>query len=116
MPGVVGKRFLKGEAIYWRTLGVDDDGNKIYDDPVLLKVRWEDRTEMYLNAAGDTVACRSIVYCNQQITQGGILRQGGWEDIVDLVNPFGNPDAWTIQRADRIPNRRQTKFLYMAYL
>jgi hypothetical protein len=105
---------LNQTCVYWKKLGADRYNNPIFDTPIEVKCRWEDRTELFLDINGERVPSRAVVYINLLPKPGDALWKG------DLDSAPKNKDvrsfAYTIRRSDEIPDIRAEIFLRMAYL
>jgi len=110
------KRFLRQYAVYWAPLGVDDNGNQTYDDPVEIKCRWEDKQQVFTSATGQEKVSKSIVYTDVSLLPDGVLWLGTLNQLDEVYSPFENRDASAIQAAHRIPDRKAKKFLIIGFL
>lgn len=48
----------------------------VYDAPVALKVRWEERSELFTNSAGEKEVAHDVVYLGADIKTGDFLFLG----------------------------------------
>ena len=116
-------RMRKQTAVYWAPESEESAGDD-FDDfglpqvtiGVEISVRWEDRTEEFIDAEGMRQLSNAIVYVDQDVIIGGILMLGELTDITDAVNIKENDGAWEIRRFDKLPIIRATEFLRTAYL
>jgi hypothetical protein len=120
----------KQNAIYWPPASVDDFGREAHGALVELilvpggsnfRVRWEDKNEEFLDAAGTTRHSNAVVYCpvlpgGSEVAVGGFLWLGNRNDLTDEAVPRDNPGAYEVRRFDKLPNLRATEFLRTAYL
>ena len=116
-------RMRKQTAVYWALEGVESGGDDYdnfgqpqYTTPVELTVRWEARTEEFLDSQGTRVLSNAIVYAGQDVDIAGVLMLGELTDITDADNPKENDDAWEIKRFEKLPNLRNTEFLRTVFL
>lgn len=107
---------LKQKAVWWKYLGTDGSGSEMYDEPVEVKCRWEDKTQVFLNTNNEEQVSKSIVFVDRQMKNKDVLWEGRIVDLDDMANPFNNEGAWAISRFDRIPNPRGKRFVRKAYL
>lgn len=116
MSDVYLPNLLKQKAVLWRALGTDNAGNDLYDTPVQIRCRWEQNTEVFLDRMNQQQVSKSIVFIDRDAEDKDILWLGKLANLTDLSVPFNNPDAWAIQRMDKVPNAEGKKFLRKAYL
>lgn len=123
MSDIFMPRVLVQTAVYWAPLGQNAGGVDQYDQPIELDpsgpnhgVRWEEKTEVFLNNQNEEQVSKAIVYVGIDLEEKGVLWYGTLATITDLANPFKNPKAWMIHRLDKIPSRKANKFVRKAYL
>lgn len=63
-------------ATYWGSPTSDGTGGQSYDAPAELQVRWEERQEEFLTAAGETQVSNAIVWAKQDLDTLGYLYLG----------------------------------------
>lgn len=85
------------------------------------QVRWEDRVEEFIDAAGTTRQSSAVVYVpalpdGSEVEVGGYLWLGVRGGLVDEDNPLANPDAYEVRRVDHLPTLRATETLRTVYL
>lgn len=109
-------RMRKQKAVWWeRSATPDASGTYTFGNPVEIDCRWVDRVDEFVNAQGQEQTSKSKVYVDREMKPGDWLRLGELES--DMTNePFDHEDAYEIQRFDRTPNLKATKFLLTAYL
>lgn len=100
-------------AVYWALSGDKDlHGHDQYEDPIEIKVRWEDREERDVTPlTGEEFIVKSTVYVGQDVTLGGVLWLGL---LVDA--PSTPPEHNKIKVFRRIPKKNGKKFLRIARL
>jgi hypothetical protein len=118
----------KQDAVYWAFTGVDEFNHPTYAAPVLVKVRWEERSEQYLARENRTLTSKAMVNTDVDITEGGALLllpagvvDGGFDpsDLPNPGNPFDNSQygpAWEVQRFDKLPTIDADQFLRTSFL
>jgi hypothetical protein len=116
-------KFLKKKvcvqtAIYWEYQGTDAYGNKTYTDPVEIRVRWDDQTELVRDDTGKEVASKAQVQVLQDLEVDSWLYLGS---LSDFGSPIPNPEdvdgAYKIIRFDKNPLFNSTdEFTRVAYL
>ena len=67
---------MKADAILWQNPTPDGFGNYTYDDPVKIKVRWEDSQEWFRGEDGVEKLSDSVVYTTTEIETGEKLIRG----------------------------------------
>lgn len=119
---------LNQRAVYWPTLGINDEGQREYDEPVEIVCRWEMIAESFLDrGTGNMAQSRSKVFSDRDLTELGVL----WlppdsgvgldegQALFQLTNedePFSNAGAFEIRRFDKMPNFDGDEFVRIAYL
>jgi hypothetical protein len=119
-------RMLKQRLVYWAYAGVDNFGKPKFSPPVEIRGRWEDCNEQFTAPNLVTSVSSAKVYVGQDVLVKGVLwlSTKRWTDpagsaiaqLVSTTNPFANPRAFSIQRFDKLPTIRATKFLRTVYL
>ena len=69
-------KMRKQWCVYWAFLEQDRNGKDLYDDPIVLKCRWEDKTEQDFLITGQEVIVKSTVYVDRTMPLGGVLWLG----------------------------------------
>lgn len=75
----------KQDVTYWAPSGNDGYGGKSFSAPVLLKGRWESRSDIARNVQGEEVVARSVVWVTVDLKEGGYL---ALEDYTAESNPL----------------------------
>ncbi len=109
-------RMRKQDAVYWPYASINQFGEKTVGDPVAIIVRWEDKSEEFLDIDGQIQMSNAVVYVDRDMVVGSILMLGVIADITDSTNIKENDGAWEIRRFDKFPNLKVTEFLRTAYL
>ena len=99
-------------AVYWPPGPADAYGQPTHGDPIEIDVRWQDRTEEFLDKEGRVQLSRAIVYCSQGLVLGGYLFLGTYSDLssADENDPTVLNGAWPIRltkRSASIDNRHE---------
>jgi len=68
------------DAILWDVTGVDAYGEPLRDDPVELKVRWENNRSEMLDANGQSITVDATAVVAQDVTVGALMWQGLLDD------------------------------------
>lgn len=91
-------------ATYWKAGDLDDFGNPQWSAPVLLKVRWEDRNELYYDSDGRERRSQSMVGVDRDMNIGDYLQYGD-----QTSNTTPGEKAKEIKDFRRTPNLHNTK-------
>lgn len=114
------KRSRRQRAVLWKFLREDHFGNKVYADPVEIKVRWEDSTIEFLDRTGNTAISNAQVFVGEKIKERSVLWKGPLDeaDIEDgpdgNPNPFVNEGAYEVRKYHEQPDfkaRNPDRFL-----
>lgn len=106
-------------AVYWGNPQEDGYGQKTFDAPVEIKVRWEDVLNLMRTADGQELTCKAQVLVQQDVDRGGYLMLGSLDDIDSDItdSPQNIDDAYPILRMDKTPLFRKTdQFVRKAYV
>ena len=121
-------RSRKQNAIYWPPATQDDYGRMRYgalEELVLdgsnYRVRWEDKSEEFLDAQDTVQTSDAVVYVpllpsGNEVEVGGFLWLGDRADLTDEATPTNNPAAHRVRRLDKLPDLKAREFLRTAYL
>lgn len=103
-------------AIYWAPDGTDDYGLKKWKSPIEISVRWEDRSEVVIDAKGNTFITRALVYVDRDVQLLGFLWHGTFHSIKDVNDPLKNEGAYEIRRVDELPDARNVDKLRQVFV
>jgi hypothetical protein len=107
-------RFLIQDLTYWppATEGATNDfGHPILQDPVLIKGRWEAKTQQIRRSNGEEVVSSAQVWTDQDVEPSGYLAQG---DLTDQPEP--PEEAYEIQDFQKSPDLRNLDHERKAFL
>lgn len=124
------KKCCPQTAVYWGAPVADGQGGMSWAEPVELKVRWDNVTNLIRDAKGKEVACRAEVLVAGQLEDDGTVTAvdldvdgrlflGSLDDLDSgqLDDPLQVESAWPIMRFDKNPEfHSSTRFVRMAYL
>jgi hypothetical protein len=119
------KRNLVQTCVYWGAPKNDGEGGFIFDAPVEIQCRWEDKEQVVMQDNGEKILSRSTVYLLQEVDENGMLFLGTLDDIGDsegdssgvYYDPQELEGAYLIKRFEKTPSLRSTtEFLYKAFL
>lgn len=100
---MLGTTAYNQQATYWAPGEQSGFGGYTYGSPSLILVRWEERTDKFLNSVGEEKIAKAIIYSPDECLVGGYLAKG---DQTATSDPTAITSAFEIQRADTIPDLR----------
>jgi len=103
---------LHDDVTYWQITGTNRYGKTTFGAPVVLKGRWEERSEMIRAKNGQEIVSKSRVYLLEDVELDGYLYLGVSND----ADPSAIDGAYEIQMKGRIPDLRNLTTLYTAFL
>ena len=120
-------RFAVQDAVHWGVFTRDGYGSLVYEDPVEIKVRWEELTKLISNRKAEEVISTGQILTNTEIEEEDMIFLGSLEDLEDLEldveSGYYYPDPMTVNNAykvvakSKIPMvRSTTDFVRMYYL
>lgn len=68
-------------AVYWGSPVPGEAGNTTFDLPVEIDVRWEDKSELFIDVEGQETRSQAVVYVGQDVDIGGWLYLGDEDDL-----------------------------------
>jgi len=105
-------RNLKQTATWWARSSVDSYGDPTFAAPVQIPVRWEQRTELFVNARGEEKRSNSIVYLDRDISIGDFLYLG----TSTATDPTSVLGAQQVQDFRKVPSLDGSQFERRALL
>jgi hypothetical protein len=116
-------RNCKHTAVYWGNPQNDGSGGKTYDPAVELTppengVRWEEMHQLVLDAKGNEVTSRALVFLCQDVIEEGVLYLGTLDSLTaeQRLDPTKVDGAYIIKRFQKTPDMVGTGYLRKAYL
>jgi hypothetical protein len=91
---------LHQTATYWAPGGSDGFGGVNFSAPIQIKCRWEERSELFTNAAGREDRSIARVFPDRALKNGGYLLLG----TSTTSSPTGVAGAYEIKDVRAIPN------------
>lgn len=99
---------------YWAPGAEGEYGVGGFNAPVLIKSRWEDKTQKVLKPSGEEVLSQSVVFADRDLQIGGYLAEG---DQTSHTSPFDDGvGANEILDYKKVPNLRYSDSERRAYL
>ncbi len=73
----------RDDVIYWQKVAVDDEGDAVFAEPVIIKCRWDMvQTDVQTEDVVSTEVASNSVYPDRVLTIGSYLMLGN-EDVLD---------------------------------
>ena len=94
------QRNLAQTATLWNSPTRDVFGNLTAWTKVSIKVRWEDRTDLFIDSSGNEVRARARVYLDRDVALGDYLFLG----TSTGADPLVVDDAYQVRDFKKIPN------------
>lgn len=104
-------RMRRQDALYWAPAGRDRTNRIIYEDPIEIKCRWDEKQERDVDERGEEIMVRATVYVDRVVALGGVLWLGL---LVDA--PETPPEHNRIKVYREIPNLKATEIMRIARL
>lgn len=101
------------EATYWGAPVQGGFGGNTFGAPVLIKCRWEDSTEKFMDIYGAERVSKAIVWTYDRLDDGGYLHKG---DQTSVSDPTTLDTSYEIHRSDEIPDLRALMYERRVYL
>ncbi len=98
-------------AVWWAKGSTNEFGDPTFATPVEVDVRWTAKNEQILLPNGTTVLSNASVFIDRDVTVGDVLLHSELDSSVDQDNPKDNVGAWEVVMFEKIPNKRNTKYL-----
>lgn len=77
----------KDTAIYWQKTAVDDEGDAVFAEPILIKCRWDlVQTDIQTEDVVEMEIPSNNVYPDRVLAIGSYLMLGGQEDLENLTS------------------------------
>jgi len=121
LPGFVQKHLVQ-TIVYWASPSPDGYGGYTYADPVELKARVEEVTEVIQSTMDEEIIARAAAYTGQRLDRGGYIYVGTLDDSViegmdSPMDPKELDDAMVVLANEVVPRLGSANVkLYKAYL
>jgi len=100
---------LPHDITLWSVGTPDGYGNTSFNSPVVFKGRWEDTQENFINAKGEEVLSRSIIYAERSFPLAGKLKKGNHagestppEDAMEIGSVKTSPNLAGTQELTKV--------------
>jgi len=111
-------RNLKQKAVYWGSPVRGGFGSFTFADPVEISVRWEEKTEIFIDLNGAQAISAALVYVSVDVVNQGYLWLGELSEISSSEEgaPHFVTNARQIRGVQKISNLKGTSFERKAWL
>jgi len=105
-------RNLLQTATLWTRDSVDSYGDPTFSAPVSILVRWEQKTELFVNVRGEEKRSNSVVFLDRDVAVGDFLLLG----TSTAADPTSVQNAQQVQDFRKIPSLDGSKYERRAIL
>lgn len=91
------------DLTYWPPAGSNQHGVYTYGTPIVIKGRWEERTEEVQTIGGETINSAAVIFVDRDLAVNGYIAEGSY---VDAGDPTMFPGAAEIRDFRQIPDLR----------
>lgn len=110
-------RNMHQDVTHWPVTGSDGFGGFTFGAPILMKGRWEEKQELFLDANSEEAISKGIVYLITDVDVGDWLALGDYVTIpTPIINPSTLDNAYRIRQRNKSTNLRNTEALRKVYL
>lgn len=111
-------KYLKDTAVYWEYTGMDGFSKPSFAAGTELKVRWEDRQEIFVSQYGSELVSRAIIHVPQTIPTESFFYFGTLSDLTDSqkADPRLVPTAFAVKAYRRLTDLKSHNTLRKVYL
>jgi hypothetical protein len=106
---------LNQTITYWASPTKDGYGGFTFDTGVEIDGRWEDKQEIFMDASGEQLLSRAVVYLNQDVDIGGYLYNGASTGIA-ASNPQEVTGAIRVMMFNKVPDLNNTEYVRKIWL
>ena len=108
---------LKQTAVYWPSPVPDGYGQYAFGIPSEIRVRWENKQELFIDPQGDELLSKAVVYTASDVVVGGYLYLGLEAELSsDHSDPQTITQAFKIKQFGKLPTLSATQYLRTAWL
>jgi hypothetical protein len=95
------------DVTYWALIGKNEFNESLFDNPVVLKCRWEDKAVLFRDSNGQEVVSSAVIYPAYKLELKGYIKRGISAELI----PIGLSGAFEIRFSGDSPNLRATETL-----
>lgn len=106
------QRHLRQKVTWWQSQGNDGFGGTTYASPVVIKARWEDRSELFYDQQGEEVRSESVVFVDRDLSEGDYVYLG----VSGSGDPTAVSGARVVRNFRKLPGLRANVFERRAML
>lgn len=101
---------LKQTAVYWAQSSTNEFGEPVFSEPVEVDVRWADKQELFIDAAGKELTSTAVVVSITPLALNGYLMLGTLDSLSsgEENDPTSVSSAKMIRGISRTPNLKNT--------
>ena len=104
-------------AVYWGHITREGYGNVDTSDPAVeIYVRWEERTELFINALGEEEKSQAVVFVQQDVEVGEYLYLGTLDELDSEPDPTSTQKAFEIRGFKKVPSVDASIFVRKVWL
>lgn len=100
------------KAVLWAVSGATADGGRTFSDAAEIDVRWEDRSELFIDENGQERQSSAVVWTGQDVTRGSYLYLGTLASLSssEEADPQVVAEAHEVRQTAKVPNRRSDAY------
>lgn len=106
-------RNRRQDATLWVNTGSDGYSGFTFATPKVIKVRWEERSELFITNEGEQETSSAVVYLGQDVANGDFLALGIHDTI---ANPGDVAKAYRVRGFGRVTDLRSLTQQWKAFL
>ena len=109
---------LRQTAVYWGNPANDGHGGRTFDEPTEINVRWEEKSEIFVDAFGREVRSNVVVHISFDADLGGYLYLGALDDLSsdEEGDPLIVSLAYEIRSTSKVPDIKAQRFCRKVWL
>ena len=110
-------RNLRDTITYWRVTGNDGFGGYTLAAPTVLRARWTEGQQKFVNASGEEDVSQATVYLESDVVIGDWIALGNYKFEPDPFNPAeGVITPYRVRGFSRVANLRNSTNLRTAFI
>lgn len=109
------RAMLHETAVWWANAVNTGEGGRSFAEPVEIAVRWEERGELYIDAAGQEKRSSAVIFSSEEVKVGDYLYLGTLGDL-SSADPLLVAAAYEVKAIAAVPNANGSEHQRNAYL
>lgn len=105
-------RHMVQTITYWSFGGVNDYNESVFNPPVQLVARWEDKSVLFRDSTGQEVTSSAVIYPEYKLELKGYILRGASAELY----PVGLDGAFEVRQSGDSPNLRGTETLNKVFV